>query len=173
VDDLRQRVYEVISRELGIALSVMRDDTPLLRGGDPFDIVELLMGVEDAFGIAIADADAERVRTVGDLVDLVSERLGVERPPRVTLPDAEALRKFRPAGADPAEPGIRETPEQRERRVRETPDRRTTGPPPSLASLPMMTGGFRGTAVSPARLIVLVLVLVVLAVIRVVWWIVG
>ncbi len=42
------------------------------------DAVELAMRCEEDFGITIADADAEQVRTVGDLYLLVCGQLGIE-----------------------------------------------------------------------------------------------
>jgi acyl carrier protein len=41
---------------------------------DSLDIVELVMEAEEKFGISIADADAERMRTVGDLIDYIKLR---------------------------------------------------------------------------------------------------
>jgi len=42
------------------------------------DVVELVMRCEEDFGVTIADADAEQVRTVGDLYLLICRQLGIE-----------------------------------------------------------------------------------------------
>ncbi len=39
------------------------------------DAVELVMGVEDHFGISIQNSEAERVRSVGDLIALIQSRI--------------------------------------------------------------------------------------------------
>jgi len=43
-------------------------------GADSLEIVELVMGFEDKFGITIPDEDAEKIRTVGDAVDYISSK---------------------------------------------------------------------------------------------------
>jgi acyl carrier protein len=43
-------------------------------GADSLEIVELVMGFEDKFGITIPDEDAEKIRTVADAVDYISKK---------------------------------------------------------------------------------------------------
>jgi acyl carrier protein len=43
-------------------------------GADSLDVVELIMGLEDEFGIEISDEQAEKLRTVGDAVKFVSSQ---------------------------------------------------------------------------------------------------
>src|SRR4051794_16414931 len=144
MDDLTQRVYDAVSRLLGIPHSVLRDALPLYGAAplyaDALDLVEFIMEVEDDLGVFIPDAIAESVRTVGDLVD------AVRAVTPVPLPGEEALRKFRPDGGTPPGPGIRTTRRERARHVREGRSRRVTETPPaaaSLAALPLTGGGAR------------------------------
>jgi acyl carrier protein len=43
-------------------------------GADSLDVVELIMGLEDEFGIEISDEEAENLRTVGDAVKFVASQ---------------------------------------------------------------------------------------------------
>lgn len=43
---------------------------------DSLGVVELLMALEDTFGVAIPDEEAESIGTVGQAVDIVMEKLG-------------------------------------------------------------------------------------------------
>lgn len=43
-------------------------------GADSLDVVELIMGLEDEFGIEISDEEAENLRTVGDAVKFIANQ---------------------------------------------------------------------------------------------------
>jgi len=40
------------------------------------DVVELVMAIEEKFNIEVPDEDAEKIRTVGDAVNYIKEKLG-------------------------------------------------------------------------------------------------
>ncbi len=47
-------------------------------GADSLDIVELIMGIEDEFGIEIPDEDAEKLTSVGEALKYTLEKINVE-----------------------------------------------------------------------------------------------
>ncbi len=44
-------------------------------GADSLDIVELVMALEDSFGVSIPDEEAESIKTVGDAVEYIATNL--------------------------------------------------------------------------------------------------
>jgi len=77
----REEVFEQVKAILVETLSVDEDKvTPEARfqedlETDSLDLVELVMTMEDKFGIKITDEEAAGIKTVGDAVDFVMGRL--------------------------------------------------------------------------------------------------
>ena len=44
-------------------------------GADSLDVVELVMAIEEEFGIEVPDADAENIRTLGDIMTYIEARV--------------------------------------------------------------------------------------------------
>ena len=72
-----ERVQSLIAEQLGVEPGELRPDADILDdlGADSLDVVELVMAIEEAFDIEIADEDAEAMRTVGDVEAYVVKRL--------------------------------------------------------------------------------------------------
>lgn len=71
-EDTNQKVVEIIVEKLNLAPeSVKSDSTFKDLGADSLDIVEIIMSFEEAFGLEIKDEDAEKIKTVGQAVDLI------------------------------------------------------------------------------------------------------
>ena len=72
-----ERVRSLIAEQLGVDAKEMRPDADILEdlGADSLDVVEMVMAIEEAFDIEIADEDAEAMRTVGDVEAYVVKRL--------------------------------------------------------------------------------------------------
>lgn len=73
--DVAQKVKEIISEQMGVA---MEEVIPTARfqedlDADSLDVVELIMAMEDEFGISIPDEEAEKIRTVQDAIDYIRE----------------------------------------------------------------------------------------------------
>ena len=77
----RAEVLAVIGRvlrdELGVAREVRPEDDLLADLQlDSVGVLTLVVGLEDHFRIALAEQDAESVRTIGDLAGLIATRAG-------------------------------------------------------------------------------------------------
>jgi|LakMenE01Jun11ns_1017448.scaffolds.fasta_scaffold9188621_1 acyl carrier protein len=69
-----ERLKEIIIELLGVEPRLVTPETTFIEmGADSLDRVEMTMAVELEFGISIADADADRVKTVGEAVTLIDQ----------------------------------------------------------------------------------------------------
>ncbi|WPM31248.1 acyl carrier protein [Hydrogenobacter sp. T-2] len=75
--DLEQRIKEIIADQLGVEVEKLNPEAKFVEdlGADSLDVVELVMAFEEEFGIEIPDEDAEKIRTVGDVIDYLKERV--------------------------------------------------------------------------------------------------
>ena len=69
-------VKAVIVDKLGVDADKVTPEARFVEdlGADSLETVELIMGLEDKFGISIADEDAEQIRTVQAAVDYVASK---------------------------------------------------------------------------------------------------
>ena len=72
-----EKIKELIAEELGADAATITKETTFDEdlGADSLDIVELVMALEEEFDIEIPDSDAEKVVTVGDVVDYIKENV--------------------------------------------------------------------------------------------------
>ena len=72
-----EEIKEIISKELEIDLKNITDDSNLIDdlGADNLDIIELIMDMEDYFGITVLDEDIEDLITVNDIYKIVKKYL--------------------------------------------------------------------------------------------------
>lgn len=72
-DSLPAQVREIVGAVLGTSPNRMRGDAALVAdlGATSLDFVELVMAVEDVFGVEISDTEADKLVTLDDLVALV------------------------------------------------------------------------------------------------------
>ena len=74
-EEIFEKVKGIIVEQLGVAETAVNMEASFIDdlGADSLDIVELIMALEEAFDIEIPDADAEKVVTVGDVVEYIKE----------------------------------------------------------------------------------------------------
>jgi len=65
------RVKEIIAKELEVEQKQLSPEARFIEdlGADSLDIVELVMELEEEFGLEIPDEDADKIKTVGDAMN--------------------------------------------------------------------------------------------------------
>ena len=71
------KLKEIISDQLDIEMDLITEDKSFRDdfSADSLDLVELIMAIEDEFGIEISDEDFDGVKTVGDALDFLEKRI--------------------------------------------------------------------------------------------------
>jgi len=69
------RLKQIVAEQLGVDESEVTPQASFVDdlNADSLDLVELIMSLEEEFGMEIPDEDAERIRTVQEAVDFVEE----------------------------------------------------------------------------------------------------
>ena len=76
-EEIFEKVKAIIVEQLVVADTAVTMEASFIDdlGADSLDIVELVMAIEEEFDIEIPDSDAEKVVTVGDVVDYIKENV--------------------------------------------------------------------------------------------------
>ena len=75
VKQIVEKVKQIIREQLGVEEKEITPTSSFVDylGADSLDTVELVMAVEEAFDIEIPDNEAEKMRTVQDLIDYIEK----------------------------------------------------------------------------------------------------
>ena len=71
------KVKDILSKQLRIDIDTIDDNTNIMDdlGADSLDVVEVLMAIEEHFGISVPDEDVTGLKTVHDIADYVESKL--------------------------------------------------------------------------------------------------
>ena len=76
-EEVFEKVKNIIVEQLGATESSVTMEASFIDdlGADSLDIVELIMALEEEFDLEIPDSDAEKVVTVGDVVEYIKDNV--------------------------------------------------------------------------------------------------
>ncbi|NLL14127.1 MAG: acyl carrier protein [Fibrobacter sp.] len=77
MSDMENKVKQIIIEKLGVSEDKVNPQASFVDdlGADSLDLVELIMAFEDAFDIEIPDEDAEKLKSVKDALDYLSNKV--------------------------------------------------------------------------------------------------
>ena len=72
-----EKVCKMLADQLGIAADTIKPESEVIKdlGADSLDVVELLMAIEEEYGITLPDGEVENVKTVQDIVDMLNKNV--------------------------------------------------------------------------------------------------
>ena len=76
-EEIFEKVKSIVVEQLGVEEEHVKKEATFVDdlSADSLDIVELIMGIEEEFEIEIPDTDAEKIVTVGDVVEYIKEKV--------------------------------------------------------------------------------------------------
>ena len=72
-----EKVKDIISEQLGVKKEEIKPESSFIDdlGADSLDTVEVVMALEEEFGIEIPDEDAEKITTVGEATKYIEDKV--------------------------------------------------------------------------------------------------
>ncbi len=71
-----EKIKDILAQQFEVSADSISADTNIVDdlGADSLDVVELIMSVEDEFGVQISDEDAAQLATVGKIVEYIEAK---------------------------------------------------------------------------------------------------
>ena len=69
------KIKEILAKQLGVEADAVEEGSNIMKdlGADSLDVVELLMAIEEAFGVSVPDDDVPGLKTVKDIADYIEK----------------------------------------------------------------------------------------------------
>jgi len=76
-DNAEERLRKIIAEQLGVSEEEVVPEASFIDdlNADSLEMVDLIISLEEEFGIQVSDEDAERIKTVKDALDYLNDRL--------------------------------------------------------------------------------------------------
>ena len=77
-ENAEERLRKIIAEQLGVSEDEVVPEASFIDdlNADSLEMVDLIISLEEEFGIQVSDEDAERIKTVKDAIDYLNDRLG-------------------------------------------------------------------------------------------------
>ena len=78
-NEMQLKVVNIIANQLGVEKDLVTLEANVVDdlGADSLDVVELVMALEEAFDLEIPDEEAEKIRTVKDIIEYLAKSLAL------------------------------------------------------------------------------------------------
>jgi acyl carrier protein len=75
MSEITEKVMDIVCKQLNVSKDQLKPETSFANdlSADSLDIVELVMEIEDQFGVSIPDEEAEKIQTIGDAIKYIEE----------------------------------------------------------------------------------------------------
>lgn len=73
-----ETVCKMLAEQLGIPADTIKPEQEVVKdlGADSLDVVELMMAIEDEYGVTLPESEVENIKTVQDIVNMMEHLKG-------------------------------------------------------------------------------------------------